>query len=99
MSAAHTEQFRAAIEAAGIQAHDEASHAAKPLAQNEPKAAPTLDDFIVWLNTSQQNELDAMNASRGDTFGLHCDRFTALTTAISVVREFQQVVALQSSAT
>ena len=65
---------------------------------NAANTAPTLADFAAWLTTSQQNELDAMNASRGDTFGQHCDHFTALTTAISVVREFQQVVALQSSA-
>ena len=65
---------------------------------NATNTAPTLAAFARWLNTSQQNELDAMNASRGDTFGQHCDHFTALTTAISVVREFQQVAALQSSA-
>lgn len=99
MSTSHIEQFRAAIEAAGIQAPDEASHAAKPLAQNEPKAAPTLDDFIVWLNTSQQNELDAMNASRGDTFGQHCDHFIALTAAINALSEFQQVAAASATTT
>ena len=98
MSTSHIEQFRAAIEAAGIQAPDEASHAAKPLAQNEPKAAPTLADFAAWLTTSQQRALDAMNATTGDTFGQHCDHFIALTAAINVLSEFQQVAALQSSA-
>ena len=98
MSTTHIEQFRAAIEAAGIQAPDEASHAAKPLAQNEPKAAPTLDDFGSWLTASQQRALDAMSVTTGDTFGQHCDHFTALAAAINMVREFQQAAALQSSA-
>ncbi len=62
------------------------------------KAAPTLVDFAAWLAASQQRALDAMNATTGDTFGQHCDRFTALTTVINVVREFQQAAALQSSA-
>ena len=65
---------------------------------NAANTAPTLASFAAWLAASQQNELDAMNASRGDTFGQHCDHFTALTTAINVLSEFQQVAALQSSA-
>ena len=60
---------------------------------NAANTAPTLADFAAWLTTSQQRALDAMNASRGDTFGQHCDHFTALTTAINMVREFQQVAA------
>ena len=66
---------------------------------NAANTAPTLADFAAWLTTSQQNELDAMNATTGDTFGKHCDHFTALTTAISVVREFQQVVAASATTT
>lgn len=103
------EAMQAQREADKAQAHDEASHAAealwaqaapaKPLAQNEPKAAPTLADFAAWLTTSQQRALDAMNATTGDTFGQHCDHFIALTAAINVLSEFQQVAALQSSAT
>ena len=72
---------------------------AKPLAQNEPKAAPTLADFAGWLTTSQQNELDAMSATTGDTFGQHCDHFTALTAAINALREFQQVAAASATTT
>ena len=71
---------------------------AKPLAQNEPKAAPTLADFAAWLTTSQQRALDAMNATTGDTFGQHCDHFIALTAAINVLSEFQQVAALATCA-
>ena len=71
---------------------------AKPLAQNEPKAAPTLADFAAWLTTSQQRALDAMNATTGDTFGQHCDHFIEMTTVINVVREFQQAAALATCA-
>lgn len=71
---------------------------AKPLAQNEPKAAPTLTDFAAWLAASQQNELGAMSAATGDTFGKHCDRFIELATVINAVREFQQVAALATCA-
>ena len=60
--------------------------------------APTLADFVTWLTTSQQRALDAMNATTGDTFGQHCDDFAALTNAINVVREFEQVAVMQSSA-
>ena len=65
---------------------------------NAANTAPTLADFAAWLTTSQQNELDAMSATTGDTFGKHCDRFIELATVINAVREFQQVAALQSSA-
>lgn len=66
---------------------------------NAANTAPTLADFAAWLTTSQQNELDAMNATTGDTFGKHCDHFTALTTAINVVREFQQAAAASAATT
>ena len=62
------------------------------------KAAPTLADYVLWLTASQQRALDAMSVTTGDTFGQHCDHFTALTTAINVLSEFQQAAALQSSA-
>ena len=58
---------------------------------NAANTAPTLADFAEWLTTSQQNELDAMSATTGDTFGKHCDRFIELATVINAVREFQQV--------
>ena len=54
---------------------------------------PTLADFAAWLTTSQQHALDAMNATTGETFGRHCDDFAALTTAINVMRELEQVAA------
>ena len=63
-----------------------------------PNAAPTLADYTAWLTTSQQRALDAMSVTTGDTFGQHCDHFTALAAAINMVREFQQAAALQSSA-
>ena len=72
---------------------------AKPLAQNEPKAAPTLAAFAAWLAASQQNELNAMSAATGDTFGKRCDRFIELTTVINAVREFQQVAAASAATT
>ena len=65
---------------------------------NAANTAPTLADFVAWLTTSQQNELDAMNAATGDTFGKRCDRFIELTTVINVVREFQQAAALATCA-
>ena len=65
---------------------------------NAANTAPTLADFAAWLTTSQQNELDAMNATTGDTFGKHCDHFIALTAAINVLSEFQQVAALATCA-
>ena len=65
---------------------------------NAANTAPTLADFAAWLTTSQQNELDAMNATTGDTFGKHCDRFIELATVINAVREFQQVAALATCA-
>ena len=61
---------------------------------NAANTAPTLADFAAWLTTSQQRALDAMSATTGDTFGQHCDHFTALTTAINVLSEFQQAAAL-----
>ena len=66
---------------------------------NAANTAPTLADFAAWLTTSQQNELNAMNATTGDTFGKHCDHFIELTTAINVVREFQQVAAASATTT
>lgn len=60
---------------------------------------PTLADFAAWLTTSQQRALDAMNATTGDTFGQHCDDFAALTTAINVVREFEQATAASATNT
>ncbi len=66
---------------------------------NAANTAPTLADFAAWLTTSQQNELDAMNASRGDTFGQHCDHFIALTAAISALSEFQQAAAASATTT
>lgn len=66
---------------------------------NAANTAPTLADFAAWLAASQQNELDAMNATTGDTFGKHCDRFIELTTVINAVREFQQVAAASATTT
>ena len=66
---------------------------------NAANTAPTLADFAAWLTTSQQNELDAMNATTGDTFGKHCDHFIALTAAINALREFQQVAAASATTT
>ena len=65
---------------------------------NAANTAPTLADFAKWLAASQQNELDAMSAATGDTFGKRCDRFIELTTVINAVREFQQVAALATCA-
>ena len=65
---------------------------------NAANTAPTLADFAKWLAASQQNELDAMSAATGDTFGKRCDRFIELTTVINVVREFQQAAALATCA-
>ena len=64
---------------------------------NAANTAPTLADFAAWLTTSQQNELDAMSATTGDTFGKHCDRFIELATVINAVREFQQVAAASAT--
>lgn len=66
---------------------------------NAANTAPTLADFAAWLTTSQQNELDAMNATTGDTFGKHCDHFIALTAAINALSEFQQVAAASATTT
>ena len=66
---------------------------------NAANTAPTLADFASWLTTSQQNELDAMSATTGDTFGKHCDRFIELTAAINALREFQQVAAASATTT
>ena len=66
---------------------------------NAANTAPTLADFAGWLTTSQQNELDAMSATTGDTFGKHCDRFIELATVINAVREFQQVAAASATTT
>ena len=66
---------------------------------NAANTAPTLADCAAWLAASQQNELDAMSAATGDTFGQHCDHFAALTTAINMVREFQQVAAASATTT
>ncbi len=66
---------------------------------NAANTAPTLADFAAWLTTSQQRALDAMNASRGDTFGQHCDHFIALTAASNVLREFQQAAAASATTT
>lgn len=52
--------------------------------------APTLADFVAWLNASQQQILDAMNASTGEVFGQLCDDFAAVSSAITVVRMFKQ---------
>ncbi len=61
---------------------------------NAANTAPTLADYTAWLTTSQQRALDAMSVTTGDTFGQHCDHFTALAAAINMVREFQQAAAL-----
>ena len=66
---------------------------------NAANTAPTLADFAAWLAASQQNELDAMSATTGDTFGKRCDRFIELTAAINALREFQQVAAASATTT
>ena len=66
---------------------------------NAANTAPTLADFAAWLTTSQQNELDAMNATTGDTFGKHCDHFIELTAAINALSEFRQVAAASATTT
>ena len=51
-------------------------------------AAPTLAEFTAWLDDAQTHALDGMHTTTGEAFTAHLGTFAQVSTAISVVLQF-----------
>ncbi len=61
--------------------------------KTEPAALAT---FAAWLAARQECALQGMQTTTGKAFGLHCEAFTALSTAHYLVQQFEGEQGTQS---